>query len=68
MSYWLGRASSGYVIITQVVMGMLMEGNQILESLAKKGVAYLELLSHLVFRGIILISLWLKNKKDFTWL
>jgi hypothetical protein len=52
--------------MAQVVMGILMEGNQIPESFAKKRVAYLELLSYLVFRGKILISLWLKNKKDLT--
>jgi hypothetical protein len=47
-------------------MGMLKEGNQILKPFAKRMVAYLELLSYLVFRGKILISLWLKNKKDLT--
>jgi hypothetical protein len=55
-----------YAIMAQVVMGMLMEGNQILESFAKRGVAYLELLSYLVFRGKILIPLWLKNKRPYT--
>jgi hypothetical protein len=52
--------------MAQVVMRMLMEGNQILELFAKKRVAYLEPLSYLVFRGKILISLWLKNKKDLA--
>jgi hypothetical protein len=32
----------------------------------EKKVAYLELLSYLVLLGKILISLWLKTKKDLT--
>jgi hypothetical protein len=52
--------------MAQVVIGMFMEGNEILESFAKKKVAYLELLSYLVLLGKIQISLWLKNKKDLT--
>jgi hypothetical protein len=35
MSYRL-EERSGYAIMAQVVMGMLMEGNQILESFAKR--------------------------------
>jgi hypothetical protein len=41
MSYRLGESDEA-MQLWQVVMGMLMEGNQILESFAKKRVAYLE--------------------------
>jgi hypothetical protein len=52
--------------MAQVVMRMLMEGNQILELFAKKEGCLFGALSYLVFRGKILISLWFKTKKDLA--
>jgi hypothetical protein len=48
MSYRLGEPDQSYAIMAQVVMGMLMEGNRS-RIVCEKRVAYLELLSYLVF-------------------
>jgi hypothetical protein len=48
--------------MAQVVIGMFMEGNEILESFAKKEGCLFELLSYLVLLGKIQIS-GLKQKK-----
>jgi hypothetical protein len=51
--------------MAQVVMRMLMEGNQILNRLRKRGLLIWSPCL-IWFRGKILISLWFKKKKDLA--